>query len=42
MLDLIGNAVWLLAAVHMYEELLTFWKYFCVGESERENDSSEE
>ena len=28
--------------VHVYEELLTSWKYFCVGESESEGDSSEE
>ena len=51
MLDLVRNAVWLLDAVHtiiavgwvyVYEELLTFWKYYCVGESESEKDSSEE
>ena len=50
-LDLIRNAVWLLDAVHtiiavgwvyVYEELLTFWEYYCVGESESEKDSSEE
>ena len=49
-LDLIRNAVWLLDAVHtiiavgwvyVYEELLTFWEYYCVGESESEEDSSE-
>ena len=51
MLDLVRNAVWLLDAVHtiiavgwvyVYEELLTFWKYYCVGESESEKDRSEE
>ena len=50
-LDLVRNAVWLLDAVHsiiavgwvyVYEELLTFWKYLCVGESESEKNSSEE
>ena len=28
--------------VYVYEELLTFWKYYCVGESESEKDSSGE
>ena len=28
--------------MHVYEELLTFWKYYCVGESESEEDSNEE
>ena len=28
--------------MHLYEELLTFWKYYCVGESESEEDSNEE
>ena len=50
-LDLVRIAVWLLDAVHtiiavgwvyVYEELLTFWKYYCVGESESEENSSEE
>ena len=34
---------WLLeAGVHVFEELLTSWRYYCVGESESEEDSSEE
>ena len=28
--------------MHVYEDLLTFWKYYCVGESESEEDSNEE
>ena len=28
--------------MHVYEELLTFWKYYCVGESESEEESNEE
>ena len=24
--------------MHVYEKLLTFWKYYCVGESESESE----
>ena len=30
------------AGIHVFEELLTSWKYYCVDESESEEDSSEE
>ena len=32
----------MITGVHVFEELLTSWKYYCVGESESEEDSNEE
>ena len=32
----------IITGVHVFEELLTSWKYYCVGESESEEDSREE
>ena len=39
MLDAVHTII---TGVHVFEELLTSWKYYCVGESESEEDSSEE
>ena len=39
MLDAVHTMI---TGVHVFEELLTSWKYYCVGESESEEDSNEE
>ena len=39
MLDAVHTII---TGVHVFEELLTSWKYYCVGESESEEDSNEE
>ena len=39
MLDAVHTII---TGVHVFEELLTSWKYYCVGESESEEDSREE